>query len=174
MAMYAAVEKKTTELPTGEQFANTVRDYVAISTLPSLITVQTLSVLSMYEWGAGNRHQAWSTSGITIRMMQSLQATTVSASQSSVDFGIYNRTLWSCFMVDRLILSGVAQPHSLSCDSLRTFWPSSEEDFVFGRPQVALYQVKSGRNILDNMPGDMANFYNILVRGFDIWARILQ
>jgi hypothetical protein len=174
LAVYAAIGRDKAELPTANQLAHAAQNQLTVWTPPTLITVQTLLVLSMYQWGTGDRHKAWSTSGMAIRMMQSLQATTTSVSQSPIDLEVYNRTLWSCFMIDRLILSGVAQPPSLSCDSLRTFWPSSEEDFIFGRSRVALDHAKSGGSVLDGMPGNMANFYNILVRGFDIWARILQ
>ncbi|KAI1665824.1 Fungal specific transcription factor [Pyrenophora tritici-repentis] len=159
MAVYAVLGKDKVKLPDADQLAQAVRDQMTVLTPPNLVTVQTLLVLSMYEWGIGNRQQAWLSSGMAIRMMQSLQSMTASTQHSPEGFDVHNR---------------MSQPHSLSCDSLRTFWPSSEEDFVFGRSQVTLRYATAGQRFLDGMPGNMANFYNVLVRGFDIWARILQ
>ncbi|KAB2099741.1 hypothetical protein AG0111_0g11843 [Alternaria gaisen] len=174
MAVYAVVGKDKARLPIADQFATAARERMTVLTPPSLVTVQTLLVLSMYEWGIGNRQQAWLSSGMAIRIMQSLQSMTASTEHPPEDLNVHNRTLWSCFIMDRLIFSGIPQPYALSCNSLRTSWPSSEEDFVFGLPPVSSRHATAGQSLLDDMPGNMANSYNVLVRGFDIWARILQ
>ena len=174
MAVYAVVGRDKARLPTADQFATAARDRITVLTPPSLVTVQTLLVLSMYEWGVGNRQQAWLISGMAIRIMQSLQSMTASTEHPPEDSNVHNRTLWSCFIMDRLIFSGMPQPYALSCNSLRTSWPSSEEDFVFGLPPATSRHATAGQSLLDDMPGNMANSYNVLVRGFDIWARILQ
>jgi hypothetical protein len=174
MAVYLSITKKRPEMPVAEQFANSVRHRLTVLTPTDLMTVQTLLVISMYEWGTGNRQQAWMTSGMAIRMMQFLQAVQASASHSQAELQMYNRTSWSCFIMDRLILSGIPQPATLSHTSLNTFWPSSEEDFIFGQPPNGPNRIESGQNILEHMRGDMANYYSTLVRGFDIWMRILK
>lgn len=85
-----------------------------------------------------------------------------------------NHTLWSCFIIDRLLFSGRLQPATLFFHLLHTFWPSSEEDFVFSQLPGEPILTDSGQGLLDNMRGNMANYYNTLVRGFDIWSRILR
>jgi hypothetical protein len=69
MALYAVLGRDKVKLFTADQFATAARERMTILTPPSLVTVQTLLVLSMYEWGIGNRQQAWLSSGMAIRMM---------------------------------------------------------------------------------------------------------
>jgi hypothetical protein len=173
IALCAPMIKSSVLLPLTDQIMKTVQDRVSELGIPNLKTVQILLVLSMFKWGMGKWREAWITSGMAIRTMQTLLRPQSSTKVQNPDWQIYNRTLWSCFIIDRLIISGVPQPTTLSYEKLDTYWPSSEEDFIFGAPVTSLYPARAGDNLLSHMSGDMAHYFNTLVRGFDIWARIL-
>ncbi|KAH7346090.1 fungal-specific transcription factor domain-containing protein [Pyrenochaeta sp. MPI-SDFR-AT-0127] len=174
VAVHVSMTKGKSTLPTADQIVSKVWLHVALLEPPDLVVVQTLLVLSMFEWGKGNGHKAWMISGMAIRMMQSLLVADPSASQSPAELQSSNRTLWSCFIIDRLVFSGRPQPVTLSYHSLHTFWPSSDEDFVFSQLPCEPVLADSGQGLLENMRGNMAYYYNTLVRGFDIWSRILR
>jgi hypothetical protein len=173
IALCAPLMESSDLLPPKDQIMRRVRHRVFELGLSDLKTVQTLLVLSMFEWGMGNWREAWVTSGMAIRTMQTLLRPESSTALHNLEWQIYNRTLWSCFVMDRLIISGVPQPTTLSCDKLHTCWPSSEEDFIFGASAINPYPAKAGNDLLSNMSGDMAHYFDTLIRGFDIWARIL-
>ncbi|KAF2808118.1 uncharacterized protein BDZ99DRAFT_73562 [Mytilinidion resinicola] len=138
---------------------------------PKLVTIQTLLLLAMYEWGDGRGYDAWMTTGVAIRMMQSLETMRGPTRPSELEQEIYNRTFWSCFIMDRLVLCGKGQPFTLPLDQMRIHLPIGDQDFAFG-------QSSNPRIYIGNIHGDMYNTieysYSILVRGFDIWARILK
>ncbi|KAH8707472.1 hypothetical protein GQ44DRAFT_628638 [Phaeosphaeriaceae sp. PMI808] len=135
--------------------------------------VQASLILSIYQWGMGRWRKAWIISGMAIRMIQALLRSEHTTYSCQREQQIYNRTLWSCFVVERLIVSGLSQPYSLSCSTMRTHWPCSEEGFIFGQSSSDLKLAESGPQLLHHMQGDMAHYYATLVRGFDIWGRIL-
>ncbi|CAI6088612.1 unnamed protein product [Clonostachys chloroleuca] len=157
-----------------EAFASFARGCVSIASPPDLSTVQALLALSMYEWGTGNGYRAWMYSGTATRMMQSLRVMVQVTSLAAVDKEIHNRTLWACFIMDRLVHCGKTQPFALSAYSMDTHWPTSEDDFAFGESSGHAALTNEERGPLENMEGDMNHYYGILVRGFDIWARILS
>ncbi|KAK7220057.1 hypothetical protein V2G26_008060 [Clonostachys chloroleuca] len=113
-------------------------------------------------------------SGAATRMMQSLRVMVQVTSLAAVDKEIHNRTLWACFIMDRLVHCGKTQPFALSAYSMDTHWPTSEDDFAFGESSGHAALTNEERGPLENMEGDMNHYYGILVRGFDIWARILS
>ncbi|KAF7562063.1 hypothetical protein G7046_g2074 [Stylonectria norvegica] len=143
--------------PTAEDFASYARDRISLTEPPNLSLFQALVVLSMYEWGIGCGYRAWTYSGMATRIMQSLQVLSPRHTLRGTDLEIYNRTLWSCFIVDRVVYCGKPQPFMLTSATLYTHWPISEEDFAFGEPSTRPH----------GTDGDQ-------VRGFDIWARILK
>jgi hypothetical protein len=173
IALCAPMMESSVLLPPTDQIMEMIQHRVSKLRSPDLKTVQILLVVSMFRWGMGEWREAWMTSGMAIRTMQTLLRPESSTKLQDLDWQTYNRTLWSCFIMDRLIISGVPQPTTLSCDKLHTCWPSSEEDFVFGATPTGLYPARAGDDLLKQMPGDMAHYFNMLARGFDIWARIL-
>jgi len=76
--------------------------------------------------------------------------------------------------MDRMMVSGIPQPNMLTCEALHTPWPSSGEDFAFGTVRASILPARSGDKLLRDMTGDMSHCYDAVVRGFDIWARILN
>ncbi|KAL4911434.1 hypothetical protein BDW74DRAFT_8310 [Aspergillus multicolor] len=129
---------------------------ISLAEPPNLYIVQTLLVISMAEWGRGNIQMAWMYGGAAIRMMQLLEVSTE----------IHNRTFWSCFIMDRLVFSGIHQPLCLPLDTVNTHWPVPDTDYALGNANVTHHLV------IDPFPMTLDYSYAILVQGFEIWARI--
>ncbi len=109
--------------------------------------------------------------GTAIRMMQSLEAMNNQKKLSELNKEIYNRTFWSCFIMDRLVLCGQSQSFTLPLKQMHIHLPIGEQDFAFGQPSDSPSYID---NISGNTHNSIDHSYSILVRGFDIWARILK
>lgn len=135
---------------------------------PSLPIVQVLLIMSMFEWGSGNGHGAWMHSGMAIRMMQSLDSTRQNSSIHDLSGEIYSRTYWSCFVMDRFIFCGKSQPLALPVATMKIEVPSGEQSFAFGISEGSKISFDSG------CPFTVNEYYIVLIKGFDIWAKILD
>ena len=172
--LYASMTQGASKTPLADSELSRIRSQIFESEMSSLEHVQTLLIVSMYEWGMGRSRQAWVTCGTSIRAMQTLLTYEPSQSTHPQKWQIFNRTLWSCYLMDRTIVSGIPQPNMLTCEALRTPWPSSCGDFAFGTVGANLKSARSGDLLLRDTAGDMLHCYDAIVRGFDIWARILN
>jgi hypothetical protein len=153
-----------------DQFASYARVglHSVLHDLPSLPMVQALLVMSMYEWGSGNGHGAWMHSGMAIRMLQSLDAAKQKAEIPDIVDESHNRTFWACFVMDRFISCGTSQPLALPLDRMKIDMPLGEEEFAFD---------VSGNIDRSNSPCEpftINEYYIVLVKGFDIWSKILD
>ena len=114
--------------------------------------------------------------GMETRMMQSLTIVKKDRHIDAITSEIENRTYWSCFVLDRMIFSGVSQPLALPLATMKIPLPLGEQDFAFGHSSIPRRTQKDLVN--GNMPseiyGSVDCYYNVLVRGFEIWARVLQ
>lgn len=157
---------------------------------PKLETVQTLLVLAVYEWGCGRGYSAWMTTGkslelppiyalvakkylqgTAIRIIQSLETMRGREMANELKQEIYNRTYWSCFIMDRLVFCGKSQPFTVPLEQMRIHLPIGDQDFAFGQistPRIYIAEIREGDHT------GIDHSYSILVRGFDIWARILK
>jgi hypothetical protein len=138
---------------------------------PKLATVQTLLILAMYEWGNGRGYDAWMATGTAIRMIQTMESMRSATSISELEQEIYNRTFWSCFIMDRLVLCGKTQPFTLPLGQMSIHLPIGDQDFAFGQSSTPRVYVG---DVVHSEHGTVDHAYSILVRGFDIWARILK
>jgi hypothetical protein len=172
--VYASMTRGASKSPLTESTMSRIRSQVFESEISSLIHVQTLLVVSMHEWGKGHSRQAWVTCGTAIRTMQTLLTHEPSKSTHPQEWQIFNRTLWSCYIMDRMIVSRVSQPNMLTCEALHTPWPSSSANFAFGTVGANMESARSSGQLLRNMTGDILHCYDTVVRGLDIWARILK
>lgn len=184
----------TREVLTTEQYVKYARDGLSriVMDVPNSTMVQALLTMAMYEWGNGNGYGAWMYSGkhmhlsqlyassqdqgMATRMMQSLQVMKVDPPRTEKDDEIYNRTYWACFVMDRLVHCGKSQPYALPLEQMTIHLPIGEQDFAFG---VASAPRLTNKDLMANpsMSRDLEttnNFYSVLVRGFDIWARVLE
>ena len=137
---YYAMALKTAFGPTGANL-----------TSPSLDTIQALLMLGLYEWGQTRGLSAWVYVGIAIRLAQSMalayeddpnsrgakpkgkRASTVqlSAREEATEKEVRRRTLWSCFIMDRMLSAGKYRPNMISVDTLRVQLPCSDDQFLF-------------------------------------------
>lgn len=105
--------------------------------------------------------------------MQSLQVLKADNVRTEREHEIQNRTMWGCFVMDRLIFCGKCQPLALPLERMTIHLPIGEQDFAFGRssgPRYMLTDIQRHASIFDSID----NYYSVLVRGFDIWAKILE
>ncbi|KAB8270370.1 hypothetical protein BDV30DRAFT_229016 [Aspergillus minisclerotigenes] len=158
---------------------------------PDIQVVQALLIMALYEWGCRDFHKAWVYCGIAIRIMQSIQSrrtalypldtdVNLGAARDTVAPGIENRTIWACFIMDRMISSGTYNPPMLpmsEMEKLKVSRPLSTVEFAFGT-NVSLYFGHTGQNLTwsERLPSgllDITQCYEILVSGFDIWAQVM-
>ena len=133
-------------------FGPTIRNL----TNPSLESVQALLMLGLYEWGQTRGLSAWLYVGIAVRLAQSMgltyeddlndvglsratkephRAGASKTSDSPREHAIYKevrrRTLWSCFIMDRMLAAGKYRPTMMAVNNLRVQLPCSDDQFLF-------------------------------------------
>ncbi|KAL5604234.1 uncharacterized protein BROUX77_004420 [Berkeleyomyces rouxiae] len=162
-----------------EAWAETARQ-VAVGRLhtPDVVVVQILVVLAVREWGLGRASASWMYSGMASRMVQLLSCQlTSSRASSSLQAGVFNRTFWACFMLDRQITCIQPQPPMLPLASITQSWPWSAQDFLFGELSAAAPPSPAETMCdLSGVPAviDMNHAQRLVVEGFDIWADVLR
>lgn len=123
---------------------------------PSLESVQALLMLGLYEWGQTRGLSAWLYVGTAVRLAQSIglayeddpdnpplaaqnllkaNGHTAEATEREVltEREVRRRTLWSCFIMDRMLAAGKYRPTMMNVDRLRVQLPCSDEKFLFVR-----------------------------------------
>ncbi|KAJ5032262.1 uncharacterized protein L3040_008870 [Drepanopeziza brunnea f. sp. 'multigermtubi'] len=145
-----------------------------LSDPPRLVTVQSLLIMSMFEWGAGNGAGAWMHSGTATRMMQSIDAMKSDSNRHGRDGEIHNRTFWACFVMDRLIVCGKSQPLALPLEKMAIDMPIGDQDFAFGGSSRIGRTLAAGVPVSPSGIYTMNEYYWILIKGFDIWSKILD
>ncbi|KAE9371251.1 hypothetical protein N431DRAFT_341817, partial [Stipitochalara longipes BDJ] len=133
-------------------FGPTVRNL----TNPSLESIQALLMLGLYEWGQTRGLSAWLYIGIAVRLAQSMgltyeddlkdlgpnratkeshragaPKTSASPREDAIDKEVRRRTLWSCFIMDRMLAAGKYRPTMMAVNNLRVQLPCSDDQFLF-------------------------------------------
>lgn len=135
-------------VPLAAAFGPTIRNL----TNPSLENVQALLMLGLYEWGQTRGLSAWLYVGLAIRLAFSMglafeddpdsrsltssanggsKSLTSSREDSILLKEIRRRTLWSCFIMDRMLAAGKYRPTMMSVEKLRVQLPCSDRQFLF-------------------------------------------
>ncbi|KAE8451704.1 hypothetical protein EG329_003161 [Mollisiaceae sp. DMI_Dod_QoI] len=145
-------------------FGPTIRN---IST-PSLENIQALLMLGLYDWGQTRGMSAWLYVGLAIRLAFPMglafeddpdkllsstlmsrdsrgitrTATIIKSSatprEDAIEKEVRRRTLWSCFIMDRMLGAGKERPTMITVDMLRVQLPCSDDQFLF------VHNVKTG------------------------------
>lgn len=127
-------------------------------TNPSLESIQALLILGLYEWGQTRALRAWLYVGLAVRVAQSMGLayeddpdnrspnassqdpskddtanTSASPREDVIEKEVRRRTLWSCFIMDRMLAAGRYRPTMMSVDGLLVQLPSSDDQFLFVR-----------------------------------------
>jgi len=122
-------------------------------TSPSIDGVQALLMLGLYEWGQTRGLSAWVYVGIAMRLAQSMglayeddpesrsfkrpssrreRAKPPSTSKEEItEREVRRRTLWSCFIMDRMLSAGKYRPNMISVEKLQVQLPCSDDQFLF-------------------------------------------
>lgn len=138
--------------PLAAAFGPTIRNL----TNPSLENIQALLMLGLYEWGQTRGLSAWLYVGLAIRLAfpmglayeddpdeQSSSLLTPdrksagrqipSPREHAIEKEVRRRTVWSCFIMDRMLAAGKYRPTMMSVDKLRVQLPCSDDQFLFVR-----------------------------------------
>ena len=148
---------------------------------PKIQVVQALLIITLHEWGTRDFHKAWVYCGIAIRIMQALHSQRVSpvpldpsnasgATRDAVSVAIETRTYWACFIMDGMVNSGTYNPPMLPMSEMKKLKiprPLSAVEFAFGPEPITSASSPDGTL-------DIAQSFEILVQGFEIWARVME
>lgn len=144
-------------LDASEYYASALKSALSPSsnnlTNPTLDNIQALLMLGLYEWGQSRGLTGWVYVGIAIRLAQAvglwleddpehriIRPTTIGTGANTspepkdeiIKKEVRRRTLWSCYILDRMLSAGKARPNMLSSDRLRVFLPCPDQSFSFG------------------------------------------
>ncbi|KAL2838089.1 hypothetical protein BJY01DRAFT_220227 [Aspergillus pseudoustus] len=173
-----------------EYFANHVRQNVMARTMEAMDihTVQTLFMLSLYDWGHGDGSRAWTYNGMATRIANGVHAQAKAA--ANVDDSFSNRfrleeacrTVWACFLLDSMIGCGKCHASNFSMSINGVPLPLGEDEFAFGSTHYSqpLYLATWDPEVDDYEPSRVSSMANIgtdrtsslLVQGFYIWQLI--
>lgn len=148
---------------------------------PKIQVVQALLIVTLHEWGTRDFHKAWVYCGIAIRIMQALHSQRVSPvpldpahpstrTRDAVSVAIETRTYWACFIMDGMVNSGTYNPPMLPISEmhkLKIARPLSAVEFAFGPESLST-------NLGIEGTLDITQSFEILVQGFEIWARVME
>lgn len=104
-------------------------------------------------------------------MMQLLNTMPKSGEVTHLQLECLNRTFWCCYVMDRLIVCGKAQPLTLPLSSMDIPWPVGQRDFAFGQASARTYPSSTSRDVPCD---DIDDHYRLLLQGYDIGAQILR
>jgi hypothetical protein len=165
-------------LRAAQEYGECIRNFISqeMKSAPKIEMVQTLLIISMYEWSIGSGYQAWMYSGMAIRMMQCLQIMERKQKIIGIAAEVKSRTYWSCFVLDKIIFHGASQQPALPLSSIEIPFPLGEQDFAFGTPSSMSRNLHQERSRVDSdrSVSTVDDYYGVLIRGFDIWSRIME
>ncbi|KAH0438375.1 C6 transcription factor [Colletotrichum camelliae] len=171
-----------------EAFARTLDkslgSFVSASSIGSVERVQALLMLGLYEWISPNHEglRAWMLVGSAGRMAQALKLgyeanygtaghhSDTTLEDAVVDREIRRRTMFSCFIFDRLISCGKERPSFIRSDDLHVRLPCAKEDFDLSRQTSTEWF--SGD--MDSPLHDETSILGRFVQLVDLWGRISQ
>ncbi|KAH6889464.1 putative fungal-specific transcription factor [Thelonectria olida] len=169
-----------------ESYADYTRKWLLGSIMqpPKVQVVQTLLIMTLYEWGCGNFYQSWMYCGIAIRMMQALHSQHVGPDRTTNRAGqvmaqaIETRTFWCCFIMDCMINSGTYNPPMLpmsEMSKLKVPAPLSAIEFAFGSvsTQQGLTEAESPLQAPSPRVLEAPQSFELLVSGFDVWVKVM-
>ncbi|KAK0112723.1 hypothetical protein ONS95_014459 [Cadophora gregata] len=172
-------------VPLAAAFGPTIRNL----TIPSLENIQALLMLGLYEWGQTRGLSAWLYVGLAIRLAfpmglayeddpdqksHSLIADTRKPSkqppsprEDAIEKEVRRRTVWSCFIMDRMLAAGKYRPTMMSVNKLRVQLPCSDDQFLFVR------NVKTGFLDSDWLDSDSSE-YDSTVNDDGVLSRFIR
>lgn len=127
----------------------------------SLENIQALLMLGLYDWGQTRGMSSWLYVGLAIRLAFPMglafeddpnkllpqdsvgrhrngTKTSATPREDAIEKEVRRRTLWSCFIMDRMLGAGKERPTMINVDLLRVQLPCSDDQFLF------VHDVKTG------------------------------
>ncbi|KAF7716625.1 Fungal Zn(2)-Cys(6) binuclear cluster domain-containing protein [Penicillium ucsense] len=178
-----------------EEYASYARGMLAHSSFqaPRLQVAQALLVMGLFEWGSREFHRAWIYCGIAIRIMQAINSLHIAPypadpqasgnqdpSQEAINSAVQNRTMWACFIMERLISSGTYNPPMLplsEMEKIKVLRPFSAVEFAFGTDSTSqrssMVQSLATLQNRNSHLLDITQAFEVLVAGFDIWTHVM-
>ncbi|KUJ16547.1 uncharacterized protein LY89DRAFT_617818, partial [Mollisia scopiformis] len=127
----------------------------------SLENIQALLMLGLYEWGQTRGMSSWLYVGLAIRLAfpmglafeddpdkllsqdsrsnrRIIRNDSAIPREDAIEKEVRRRTLWSCFIMDRMLSAGKERPTMINVDMLRVQLPCSDDQFLF------VHNVKTG------------------------------
>ncbi|KAI1612125.1 fungal-specific transcription factor domain-containing protein [Exophiala viscosa] len=123
-------------LEASEHFAELARAELATSFDDiNILDLQCYLILALVEMGCGHEHRAWILLGVAIRMVHILRLMNEEKFERKdwADAESKRRSLWCCFILDKLISNGSDRPPAFDSASITTLLPAPDADFVLGR-----------------------------------------
>ncbi|OAQ60352.1 C6 transcription factor [Pochonia chlamydosporia 170] len=159
---------------------------VAVSS-GSVERVQALLMLGLYEWISPDHEglKAWMLFGAAGRMAQALrlgyecnnsrlnESTTLLAEQGIIDQEVRRRTMFCCFVFDRLISCGKERVALFRSEDLHIRLPCSKEDFELSR-LVNMGTLSSDYSSSGLGGAPASNALSRFIQLVDLWGRISQ
>jgi hypothetical protein len=121
---------------------------------------------------------------MAIRMSQALRSNSdfsyfisdMSSEMAVIRQEIRDRTIWSCFVMDRLLSCGKDRPTIFVTTDMNKFLPLSEEDFAFGEVREERSYIKpwTSEAEVSKELWTIEHYFAILLQGVDIWATMAK
>ncbi|KAL0929689.1 C6 transcription factor [Colletotrichum truncatum] len=156
--------------------------FVSATSIGSVERVQALLMLGLYEWISPNHEglRAWMLVGAAGRMAQALRLGYEARTHSSehypvmtpdeviVDREVRRRTMFSCFIFDRLISCGKERPSLIRSEDVHVQLPCGKDEFDLSRQTVTSF-FASGIEAISHHDISLLGRFVLLV---DLWGRI--
>lgn len=144
---------------------------------PCLDLIQTVLIMALHQWGEGEGYSAWMNTGIAVRMAQVSLVSSLSMQhlgqgsqrETKPVFEKEIRTVWTCFVIDRLLSCGKQRPAVLMLDNMDIPRPCNDEEFAFGASET---QTQPTTPKDPSLPSGLGNNFRTIVDGMEIWSRI--
>ncbi|KXH42926.1 hypothetical protein CSAL01_09121 [Colletotrichum salicis] len=152
--------------------------FLMATSVGSVERVQALLMLALYEWISPDHEglRAWMLIGAAGRMAQALRLgheskPNATCEEAIAEREIRRRTMFSCFIFDRLISCGKERPFFIRSEDMHIYLPCAKEDFNMGRQrqQPFLSSKLSEPEALRE-----CSLLGCFVQLADIWGRISQ
>ncbi|KAE8453322.1 hypothetical protein EG329_011389 [Mollisiaceae sp. DMI_Dod_QoI] len=133
---------------------------------PTVSSTQANLILGFRELLCHTGYKAWMYIGIALRMSQALRLGREYHQRHSVrEQEVRRRTLWTCFIMDRLSSVFCSRPQTLYTAKLRCFLPSCQDSFFFEESPP------SRRSLIDSGPDpDCQEVYPFFIKAIEYWS----
>ncbi|KAG7040301.1 fungal specific transcription factor [Colletotrichum scovillei] len=167
---------------TSDSFArlldNSLGSFLKATSIGSVERVQALLMLALYEWISPDHEglSAWMLIGAAGRMAQALglgheSKPNPTSEEAAGEREIRRRTMFSCFIFDRLISCGKERPFFIRSEDMHIHLPCAKEDFDLSRQNQ---QPFLSRNLSEPETLRECSLLGCFIQLTDIWGRISQ